>query len=225
MLAQAKARLLAKLTEIDASLRKRPAKPETIERRVGRWQGRHSQAERYYQVEIRTEEFEVRPDAGSRLAKTEIRATGLEIAEKEVPMTWPDFRDSPALQNLKLYGASSRFSGRIAKVGLGWRGGDGRATNAKRREIRNRPFRVDSSLPPLRRSQRQDGWFRNDASARLDADACGGCGPRIRNRRGLERNVEAPAQDPPRSAAPLCQGLAVRDHPETDLGRSATGDE
>lgn len=90
MLAQAKARLLAKLTEIDASLRKRPAKPETIERRVGRWQGRHSRAERYYQVEIRTEEVEVRPGAGSRPAKTEIRATGLEIAEKEVPQTWAE---------------------------------------------------------------------------------------------------------------------------------------
>lgn len=90
MLAQAKARLLAKLTEIDASLRKRPAKPETIERRVGRWQGKHSRAERYYQVEIRTEEVEVRPGTGSRPAKKEIRATGLEIAEKEVPLSWAE---------------------------------------------------------------------------------------------------------------------------------------
>lgn len=90
MLMQAKARLLAKLTEIDASLRKRPAKPESIERRVGRWQGKYSRAERYYQVEILTEEIEVRPGAGKRSAKRERRAIGLEIMEKEVALTWAE---------------------------------------------------------------------------------------------------------------------------------------
>jgi transposase len=90
MLAQAKARLLAKLREIDASLKKRPARPEAIERRIGRWQGKHSRAERYYQVEIRTGEIEVRPGGGDRPAKKELRAIGLEITEKEVPLTWAE---------------------------------------------------------------------------------------------------------------------------------------
>ena len=50
MLAQSKARLQAKLEQIDASLQKRPAKLGTIERRIGRWMGRYSRAERFYQV-------------------------------------------------------------------------------------------------------------------------------------------------------------------------------
>jgi transposase len=90
MLEQAKTRLLAKLREIDASLKKRPAKPETIERRIGRWQGKHSRAERYYQVEIRTEEVETKSAAKTRSAKKEIRAVGLEITEKEVALSWAE---------------------------------------------------------------------------------------------------------------------------------------
>lgn len=90
MLDQAKARLLAKLREIDASLKKRPAKPGTTERRIGRWQGKYSRAERYYQVEIRTGEADARPGDGKHPTKEEHRATGLEITEKEVPLTWAE---------------------------------------------------------------------------------------------------------------------------------------
>jgi hypothetical protein len=90
MLGQAKVRLLAKLHKIAASLEKRPGRPEAIERRIGRWQGKHSRAERYYQVEIRTGEVEVRPGGGDRPAKKEFRAVGLEITEKEVPLTWAE---------------------------------------------------------------------------------------------------------------------------------------
>ena len=48
MLEQSKARLQAKLEQIDASLQKRPAKLGTIERRIGRWMGRYSRAERFH---------------------------------------------------------------------------------------------------------------------------------------------------------------------------------
>ena len=48
MLAQSKARLQTKLEQIDASLQKRPAKLGTIERRIGRWMGRYSRAERFH---------------------------------------------------------------------------------------------------------------------------------------------------------------------------------
>ncbi len=90
MLAQAKARLLAKLEQIDASLRKRPAKLSTIERRIGRWMGKYSRAERFYQVNIRTAEIS-KPTSGSKRKNTaQTMAVGLDITEKEVPLTWAE---------------------------------------------------------------------------------------------------------------------------------------
>lgn len=44
-------RLRFKLDEIDASLRKRPGKPEKVERRIGRWLGRNTAAENVFTVE------------------------------------------------------------------------------------------------------------------------------------------------------------------------------
>jgi transposase len=46
-------RLRAKLIQIDASLRKNPSpKPETIERRIGKWLGRNTAAEKIFSVEV-----------------------------------------------------------------------------------------------------------------------------------------------------------------------------
>ena len=38
-------RLRAKLLQIDASLKKRPQKPDPVERRIGKWLGRNTAAE------------------------------------------------------------------------------------------------------------------------------------------------------------------------------------
>ncbi len=90
MLAQAKARLLAKLEQIDASLRKRPAKLGTIERRIGRWMGKYSRAERFFHVKIRTADIS-KPTSGSKRQNTpQTMAVGLDITEKEVPLTWAE---------------------------------------------------------------------------------------------------------------------------------------
>ncbi|MGA0094657.1 MAG: IS1634 family transposase, partial [Chthoniobacterales bacterium] len=75
MLEQKRARLLAKLEAIDASLRKRPAKIEVAERRVGRWLGRYPAAERVFSVAVLRDEH-----TG--------RANGLQITRKEAPLTW-----------------------------------------------------------------------------------------------------------------------------------------
>ena len=75
MLQQQCERLLAKLDEIDHSLRKRPAKIETAERRVGRWLGRYPAAERCHMVEVLQDE-------------TGKRAIGLRVEEKDVPLSW-----------------------------------------------------------------------------------------------------------------------------------------
>jgi len=77
MLRQQRERLLAKLDEIDRSLRERPAKIETAERRVGRWLGRYPAAERYHVVEVLQDE-------------TGRKAMGLKIEEKEVSATWAE---------------------------------------------------------------------------------------------------------------------------------------
>ena len=74
MLAQKRARLLAKLEEIDQSLRKSPKKIEIAERRVGRWLGRYAAAERIYSVSV------LRNENGE--------ANGLKIEEKAAPLTW-----------------------------------------------------------------------------------------------------------------------------------------
>jgi hypothetical protein len=68
-------RLLSKLREIDASLRKRPsADAAAIERRIGRWLGRYAGAER-------TVEVQVRRDAQGR-------AIGLELQERAERCAW-----------------------------------------------------------------------------------------------------------------------------------------
>lgn len=75
MLELKRARLLAKLREIDAGLRKRPQKLEAAARRVGRWTGRYPAAERVYDVAI------LRDDTGGN-------AVGLEVTERDVPLGW-----------------------------------------------------------------------------------------------------------------------------------------
>ena len=71
-------RLLAKLSEIDQSLNKRPARIEVAERRVvGRWLGRYSAAERFYCVEV------IR-DPESK------KAIALKVEPKEVQSTWAE---------------------------------------------------------------------------------------------------------------------------------------
>lgn len=52
MLELQRQRLQAKLSQIDAALRKRPAAAVRIERRIGRWLGRHPAAERLLEVSV-----------------------------------------------------------------------------------------------------------------------------------------------------------------------------
>jgi len=75
MLEQKRVRLRAKLEEIHQSLCKRPQNLATIERRVGRWMGRYPAAERVFSVEVLKDD---------RTGK----AIGLEVTEKEAPLTW-----------------------------------------------------------------------------------------------------------------------------------------
>ena len=75
MLERQRQRLREKLAEIDASLRRRPAKDHgPIERRLGRWLGRSPAGERLVDVKIRQDE------AG--------RACGLEIQERPERADW-----------------------------------------------------------------------------------------------------------------------------------------
>lgn len=73
MLRRQRDRLRIKLMQIDASLRKRKAKPEVIERRIGKWLGRNTAAEKLFQVEVTTESG---------------WATGLRIEEDESKLSW-----------------------------------------------------------------------------------------------------------------------------------------
>ena len=77
MLQNKKNKLLAKLNEIHASLEKKPANVNTIERRVGRWLGQYSAASRYYNVEVIKNEKQT-------------KAVGLTIVEKDVQLTWAE---------------------------------------------------------------------------------------------------------------------------------------
>jgi hypothetical protein len=57
MLRGQQGRLRAKLAAIDASLRKKPAKsPKVIERRIGKWLGRNTAAEKLFGVEVLIEQ-------------------------------------------------------------------------------------------------------------------------------------------------------------------------
>ena len=73
MLRRQRDRLRAKLMQIDASLRKRPQKPQSVERRVGKWLGRNTAAEKVFAVEVITEEE---------------KAVGLHIEEDERKLDW-----------------------------------------------------------------------------------------------------------------------------------------
>ncbi len=66
-------RLRIKLQQIDASLKKRPANPEKVGRRIGRWLGRNTAAENVFSVET--------------VIKDEL-AVGLRIEEDQTKMDW-----------------------------------------------------------------------------------------------------------------------------------------
>ena len=88
MLEQKRARLLAKLDEIDQSLNKRPARIEVAERRVGRWLGRYSAAERFYCVEVIQN-----PESK--------KAIGLKVHLRQVQSTWAELSHGAYLIALK----------------------------------------------------------------------------------------------------------------------------
>lgn len=74
MLELQRRRLLAKLTQLDAALRRRPGEASQIERRIGRWLGRYPAAERLVEVSL------LQNGAGW--------ATGLQIAERAERAAW-----------------------------------------------------------------------------------------------------------------------------------------
>lgn len=73
MLRRQRDRLRTKLEQIDASLKKRPQKPLAIERRIGKWLGRNTAAEKVFDVEVLIEDD---------------KAVGLSIKEDESKMEW-----------------------------------------------------------------------------------------------------------------------------------------
>lgn len=73
MLRRQRDRLRAKLEQIDTSLKKRPQKPLPIERRIGKWLGRNTAAEKVFDVELIIENE---------------KAVGLRIEEDESKMEW-----------------------------------------------------------------------------------------------------------------------------------------
>jgi transposase len=73
MLRRQRDRLRSKLVQIDASLKKRPQKPEPVERRVGKWLGRNTAAEKVFEVEVLIQSG---------------RAVGLHIQEDETKLDW-----------------------------------------------------------------------------------------------------------------------------------------
>jgi len=75
MLRRQRDRLRTKLEQINASLKKRKAKPDPIERRIGKWLGRNTSAEKIFTVEVVTEEG---------------WAVGLRIEEDESKLSWAE---------------------------------------------------------------------------------------------------------------------------------------
>ena len=75
MLRRQRDRLRVKLLQIDASLKKRPQRSETVERRIGKWLGRNTAAERVFQVEVITASG---------------HAVGLRIEEDEGKLDWAE---------------------------------------------------------------------------------------------------------------------------------------
>ena len=74
MLSKQKERLRKKLDQIDLSLRRRGQKLDPVERRIGRWLGRHTMAEKIFTVEVQI-------DAAGR-------ACALQITEDESKADW-----------------------------------------------------------------------------------------------------------------------------------------
>ena len=76
MLRGQRERLRKQLEQIDISLRKKPAsRPDLIERRIGKWLGRNTAAEKVFCVEVIVEEG---------------KATGLRISEDQSKLAWAD---------------------------------------------------------------------------------------------------------------------------------------
>jgi len=73
MLRRQRDRLRVKLMQIDTSLKKRPQKAQPIERRIGRWLGRNTAAEKVFHVEVITQDD---------------NAVGLRIEENESKLDW-----------------------------------------------------------------------------------------------------------------------------------------
>lgn len=73
MLRRQRDRLRQKLIQIDTSLQKHKAKPEPIERRIGKWLGRNTAAEKVFHVEVINESG---------------WAVGLRIEEDEGKLSW-----------------------------------------------------------------------------------------------------------------------------------------
>lgn len=73
MLRRQRDRLRSKLEQIDASLKKRPQKPLPIERRIGKWLGRNTAAEKVFEVDVIIENG---------------NAVGLRITEDENKLDW-----------------------------------------------------------------------------------------------------------------------------------------
>jgi transposase len=77
MLELKRQRLSQQLQEIDESLRKRPMKVEMVERRIGRWLGKYSTAERHFTVEV------IKEEKGDK-------AVGLKIQERKDVQSWAE---------------------------------------------------------------------------------------------------------------------------------------
>jgi transposase len=73
MLDRQRDRLRTKLLEMDASLKKRPRKPEAVERQIGKWLGRNTAADKVFEVEV--------------ILKS-AQAVGLQIHEDESRLDW-----------------------------------------------------------------------------------------------------------------------------------------
>jgi transposase len=73
MLRRQRDRLRAKLMQIDTALKKRPQKVQAVERRIGKWLGRNTAAEKVFHVEVITEDN---------------NAVGLRIEEDQSKLDW-----------------------------------------------------------------------------------------------------------------------------------------
>ena len=96
MLSKQKERLRKKLDQIDLSLRRRGQKLDPVERRIGRWLGRHTLAEKIFTVEVQI-------DAAGR-------ACALQITEDESKADWAQLAHGTYLLRTKLPGGRTHKS-------------------------------------------------------------------------------------------------------------------